>query len=63
MSNPMVGRISSLGDKGFRYKPIRGLYFGSEYLGRKVRDVESFDWSCVPVEEVVGGTSYPAPEH
>ncbi len=61
MSNPIVGRFSGLAEKSLRYQPIRGLYCGSEYLGRKVRDVPSFDWSQVRVEEVVEGTKYPAP--
>jgi len=62
MSNPIVGRFSGLAEKSLRYQPIRGLYCGSEYLGRKVRDVPSFDWNQVKVEEVVEGTKYPAPK-
>jgi SAM-dependent methyltransferase len=61
MSNPIVGRFSSLAEKPLRYQPVRGLYCGSEYLGRKVREVPLFDWSQVRVEEVVEGTKYPAP--
>jgi hypothetical protein len=60
MSNPMVGRFSALADEYLRFRPIAGLYCHSEYLGRKVRDVEEFSWSNVDVGEVVGGTVYPA---
>lgn len=61
MSNPMVGRFSSLADEDLRYKRIQGLYCHSEYLGRKVREVPSFDWNQVNVADVVAGTVYPAP--
>jgi SAM-dependent methyltransferase len=62
MSNPIVGRFSRLADPSLRCEPIRGLYCGSEYLGRKVRDEQSFDWNRVAVNEVVAGTIYPAPK-
>jgi hypothetical protein len=62
MSNPIVGRFSALAEKSLRYQPVWGLYCGSEYLGRKVRDVDSLDWNQVRVEEVVEGTKYPAPK-
>jgi hypothetical protein len=62
MSNPIVGRFSAFADEYLRYKPIRGLYCHSEYLGRKVRDVPSFNWNQVDLSEVVSGTTYPAPK-
>jgi hypothetical protein len=61
MSNPIVGRFSALADRPLRYQPVKGLYCGSEYLGRKVIDNHSFDWCSVAVEQVVAGTAYPAP--
>ena len=61
MSTPMIGRFSSLADKSLRYTPIRGLYCGSEYFGRKAQDVLSFDWHQVALNEVVAGTVYPVP--
>ncbi len=62
MSNPIVGRFSSLADRYLRYEPIAGMYCHSEYLGRKVREVASFDWSQVSLSDVVSGTTYPQPE-
>ncbi len=62
MSNPMVGRFSAFADRSVRYQPIKGLYCGSEYFGRKVRDEPMFDWNQVAVGEVVSGTTYPAPK-
>ena len=63
MSNPIVGRFSSLADEYLRYSPVRGLYCHSEYLGKKVRELaEPFDWSHVSVESLLSGTVYPAPK-
>ncbi|MBA2761088.1 MAG: class I SAM-dependent methyltransferase [Segetibacter sp.] len=62
MSNPIVGRFSSLADKYLRNKPLPGLYCHSEYLGKKVRDVKDFDWGKVNLTDVVGETKYPQPK-
>lgn len=62
MSNPLIGRFSSLADPYLRYKPVKGLYCHSEYLGRKVKAVSNFDWKQVKLSEVVEGTLYPAPK-
>jgi hypothetical protein len=61
MSNPIVGRFSALADDDLKYRPIRGLYCHSEYLGRKVREVSSFDWRDVDLAEIVDGTTYRIP--
>jgi SAM-dependent methyltransferase len=60
-SNPMVGYFSSMAEARLQGMRVRGLYCGSEFLGRKVRDVELFDWSNVDVAEVVSETHYPQP--
>jgi SAM-dependent methyltransferase len=60
-SNPMVGRFSALAEPRLRFRPVTGLYCGSEYLGRKIKDVSHFDWNDVNLDEVVGGTMYPPP--
>ena len=62
MSNPLVGRFSSLADRDLKYKPVAGLFCHSEYLGKKVRDVENFDWRNVDLIDVVGETKYPEPK-
>lgn len=61
MSNPIVGRFSSLADEYLRYKPVSGLYCHSEYLGKKTRDVEDFSWRKIDLTSVVGETKYPEP--
>jgi len=63
MSNPLVGRFSSLADGYLKNKPIAGLYCHSEYLGRKVKDIADFNWGQVDLLDVVGETKYPEPEH
>ena len=40
MSNPMVGRFTTLSDRYLRNRRIAGLYCHSEFLGKKTRDVE-----------------------
>lgn len=62
MSNPILGRFSSLADEYLRYTPVPGLYCHSEYFGRKVREMPLFDWNHVDVSEVVAGTTYPPPK-
>lgn len=62
MSNPMVGRFSSLADKYLRYRPITRLFCHSEYLGKKIKDIENFDWNSVDLIDVVGETTYPEPK-
>lgn len=61
MSNPIVGRFSSLADPYLRNQPVNGLYCHCEYLGRKVKEVGDFDWGKVEIADVLGNTKYPAP--
>ena len=60
-SNPIIGRFSSLADDYLKFRPVAGLYCHSEFLGRKIRDVNQFDWSDVSIEEILGSTKYPSP--
>ena len=59
MSNPMVGRFSSLADDYLKNKPIGGLYCHSEYLGKKTREVKNFNWQKMDIADIVGETKYP----
>lgn len=61
MSNPIVGRFSSLADERLKNKPVAGLYCHSSFLGKKFKDVEQFEWNQVDLESVVDGTKYPKP--
>lgn len=61
MSNPIVGRFSSLTDDYLKNRPVTGLYCHSEYLGRKTTDVPNFAWENVSLQEVVADTKYPLP--
>lgn len=64
MSNPIVGRFSSLADSYLRLQPVRGLYCHSQYFGKKTKDVDlsSFDWSQLDLSSVVAETVYPPPQ-
>lgn len=62
VSNPMIGRFSRLADEYLRYRPIAGLYCHSEFLGRKVRAVDNFDWRNQALSALVQETRYPAPK-
>lgn len=62
MSNPMIGRFSSLADSYLKNEPVAGLYCHSEYLGRKIREVGNFHWETVNLIDVVGETKYPEPK-
>lgn len=62
MSNPIVGRFSSLADDYLKNKPLRELYCHSEYLGKKVKEVHDFDWQKIDLNELVGETKYPEPK-
>ena len=59
MSNPIVGRFSSLADPYLKNVPVGGLYCHSEYLGKKIRTIDDFDWSKLNLEAVAEGTRYP----
>lgn len=62
MSNPIVGRLSSLAAPYLRNQPVKGLYCHSEFLGKKVREVKGFDWCAIDLPNVVGNTVYLEPE-
>lgn len=51
MSNPIVGRFSSFADDNLKFRPVSGLYCHTEFLGRKVRDVDQFDWRNIELED------------
>lgn len=62
MSNPIVGRFSSLADTYLKNEPVGGLYCHSEYLGNKIINVKNFDWEQIDLASVVGETKYPEPK-
>jgi len=62
MSNPIVGRFSSLAAPYLRNQPVKNLYCHSEYLGRKVREVNDFHWENIDIASLVGDTKYPEPK-
>lgn len=61
MSNPIAGYFTAEAEPYLRHQPVTELYCHSEILVRKSREVTGFDWSKVALDDVVGGTRYPAP--
>jgi SAM-dependent methyltransferase len=61
-STPIVGRFSSMAIEKLRNKPVTGLYCHVGYLGKKVREVEGFEWGKIKLQEVVEETKYPEPK-
>ena len=59
MSNPIVGRFSSLADDYLKYQPVSGLYCHCSYLGRKVEEVNDFKWENAGMDVIVGASKYP----
>jgi len=59
VSNPMVGRFSSLADKYLRNRPIKRLYCHVGYLGKKTKEIKNFNWNNVNLDDVVNNTKYP----
>lgn len=59
MSNPIVGRFSSLADNYLKNRSVGGLYCHSEYLGKKVKDIKDFNWAKIDLENIVEKTKYP----
>lgn len=61
MGNPIAGYFGRDADEYLRYSPVVELYCHSSILCRKVREVDSFEWSDVEMDDVVDGARYPAP--
>lgn len=62
MSNPLVGRFSSLADSYLKNKSLAGLYCHCEYYGKKVAEAPSFEWNTLTLDEIAEGTTYPEPK-
>ena len=60
-SNPLVARFSSLADINLKNRFVKGLYCHCSFLGKKVKDVDRFDWAEVDLSALVENTKYPEP--
>lgn len=58
VSNPIVGRFSSLACEYLVNKPVTGLYCHSGFLGLKIKEVENFSYSYETLMQDMS-TSYP----
>lgn len=62
VSSPIVARFSNLSQKYLRKQRITGMYCHSEFLGKKVKDVENFSWEKVDLDDIYNGTQYCLPK-
>lgn len=61
VSNPIIARFSKYAVKYLRGRKIPGLYCHSEFLGKKFKDIDDFNWYNVNVEDIYRGTKYIEP--
>ena len=61
VSNPLIAKFSKYAVKYLRGRKIPGLYCHSEFLGKKFKDVDDFNWYNVNVEDIYRGTKYIEP--
>ncbi len=58
-SNLIEGKFSDESSNYLKGNIVDGLYCHSEFLGKKVFEVNNYDWSKVDLDELVEGTEYP----
>lgn len=63
VSNPLIAEFSKYAVKYLRGRKIPGLYCHSEFLGKKFKDVDDFNWYNVNVEDIYRGTKYIEPNN
>lgn len=61
VSNPLVARFSKNAFIHLQNKYIQGMYCHSEFLGRKIQEVEDLSFRPDDLEELVGHSTYPEP--
>lgn len=59
-SNLIEGKFSDYSSEYLQGRLVEGLYCHSEYLGKKVSEVEQLSWDNVGLEDVTHGTLYPS---
>lgn len=59
MCNPLKAVFDSGSDSYLAGKPVMELYCHSEYLGRKIKELNGFAWEDVNVADMVDQTEYP----
>lgn len=62
-SNLIRGEFSETSSDYLKGQLVGGLYCHSEFLGKKVDEIERLSWDYVNLEDVVGATQYPLPDN
>lgn len=61
--NLIAGRFSEYSSDYLRGTYVSGLYCHSEYLGRKIKNVNDLSWDNISLEDVSRETRYPTPNN
>lgn len=59
VSNPICGFFGSKSEEYLKYQFVTGLYCHADFFGKKVNEVENFDWNNSEVCDIVNHTTYP----
>jgi hypothetical protein len=62
VSTPIVGRFSKFAAPYLQMKPVKAMYCHVEFFGKKMAEVDNFNWNSIELEELVGTSKYPAPK-
>ena len=61
VSNPICGFFGRKSEEYLKYQFVTGLYCHADFLGKKIREVDGFDWGDYDVSDIVNHTIYPKP--
>ncbi|MDD3138672.1 MAG: class I SAM-dependent methyltransferase [Lachnospiraceae bacterium] len=59
VSNLLEGRFTKYSNEYLIGNRVPGLYCHSEFLGRKVQEINDFSWEQLELEDIVGESKYP----
>lgn len=62
-SNLIEGRFTEYASEYLVGQKVEGLYCHSEYLGKKIEEVEKLQWDDIKLADVVKSTEYPNPKN
>lgn len=62
VSNPIEGYFTDMASPYLRGRRVSNMFCHSEFFGKKVEEVNEFNWSAANVENIVHNTVYPKPK-
>lgn len=58
-SNPIIGYFAPQASKYLQGSAVTGLYCHSEFLGKKIKEIDDFSWNKLELKDIVGESFYP----